>query len=490
MRFRLRKSKVFFDEMVSCLLFYTIAEQYMYNIPVMRYEGHECETYFYGNNVIPNQSKFYQEIQQSVHHVDSSTQYPPVNFTFDVMREATSVTKYDWYIRCDADTYVNMDRLYNLLTSLPAIKEPLLIGKKVFGRPHEVDLLNTSGYAEGGMCDIFNSAAARIIHTYADACRSHMPNIPKRNLHSDVELSRCATRHGVNLINHRRRDILPIYRDARRYGRFQTLSLCHLDYVLNQHRAKDKIFIHPIKNKEGRLFVKFYNRLLPHLKCQSTGAKSEFNVSVPLPSYVLGVRSERLPPGFFAMGSIHNRKEVATTHFLMPSEVHYIDNMYRLFEKSQSLQTVASFDNDIRFHKDMALLWKGYAPVISKTLSEGGVILLGSAIWSANMFRKMSLGEKHDFKCHPVNKFVFGSFAVLWSREARRVAMELLRIPLNQNPYPFDHIFTMIQALGYPVCFLHPPLVVHGSTSSTTDKSRRMVDRFEVHRWGKRDDFE
>jgi hypothetical protein len=151
-----------------------------------------------------------------VQKIDAPTnEYPPMNTQFKALRELVELD-YDWYVRCDPDTVVNENMLMYELREMSNVTYPVAYGKYGYGRKNEQPFLEISYYLQGGFCDTFNRATALVLRTRLEACRKwSWQHIPRKYLHSDVEISRCMLRNNVSLRNWPAKLTHPTYKISR-----------------------------------------------------------------------------------------------------------------------------------------------------------------------------------------------------------------------------------------------------------------------------------
>ena len=207
--------------------------------------------------------------------------------------------------------------------------------------------------------------------------------------------------------------------------------------------------------------------------------------------------------------------------FLTAGERGYRGSMRKLFGRlllKKVTGNVLVMDDDALFDCD---IWNKLKELLANqrcgshvqsNAEQGGVLLLGSAIWINGTYPERGnycAGWKltdADLKwakqngndasnppmCFNAHRKTFGTFAVIYhSSVFQRIFDWLVE---GTNPKPFDHIFPEISKAGHIVRVAHPPLAVQDVRhESQIDASRRqqhdMAFRAKMHRWGNLQNF-
>ena len=138
-----------------------------------------------------------------VRPVDAPEAYPPYEMNMAAWTTAAE-QPFPWYMRCDADAFVDFEVLLAALDEHDAAR-PTYIGLPGKGRRHERARLGLgqrtgfAAFAMGGTCEVMSQPAASALQANAAACaRATQAQLgpltrDSRHLyHHDVELGRCA----------------------------------------------------------------------------------------------------------------------------------------------------------------------------------------------------------------------------------------------------------------------------------------------------------
>ena len=119
--------------------------------------------------------------------VDDS--YPPQKKSFALLKYMSQyIGEYDWFMRCDDDIYLRVEKL-NLLLSQMNSNDLIYLGQPGAGFDWEVDQLYLNPndyYCMGGPGVVFSNALLKKIAPYLDYCLTHL-----YTTHEDVEVGRC-----------------------------------------------------------------------------------------------------------------------------------------------------------------------------------------------------------------------------------------------------------------------------------------------------------
>lgn len=201
--------------------------------------------------------------------------------------------------------------------------------------------------------------------------------------------------------------------------------------------------------------------------------------------------------------------------FLTAGERGYRGTMRKLFGKlllRKVTGNVLVMDDDAMFHCDIfdklkvLLANSRCGSQVQSTAENGGVLLLGSAIWINGTYpergtycagwkltdqdmkwAKQNSEDNSEPMCFNAHRKTFGTFAVIYHSSVFQKIFDWL--VEGSNPKPFDHIFPEISKAGHVVRVAHPPLAVQDVRhESQIDSSRRqqhdMAYRAKMHRWG------
>ena len=217
---------------------HTLAPKYIALIP------------FFTSNVSDINVKLFSRkfIHADVQVIPGPNEYPPVNFTFDVLEKIINYD-FDWYVRCDADSMVDYEQLKQYLMNIHDTR-PLWMGHRVFGRPFERHNLNITFYSEGGICDIFNFNAAVVLRKTLKHCRSNIFLAPSY-LHSDVEIGRCFHASGLTFIEHAKNKFYSVY--PVRNMQYRSVPLRKLVSIKDLYSP---IVLHPVKSSHSYRYLR------------------------------------------------------------------------------------------------------------------------------------------------------------------------------------------------------------------------------------------
>eukprot|EP00039_Didymoeca_costata_P004938 m.77113 g.77113 ORF g.77113 m.77113 type:complete len:453 (+) comp12602_c0_seq4:167-1525(+) len=200
--------------------------------------------------------------------------------------------------------------------------------------------------------------------------------------------------------------------------------------------------------------------------------------------------------------------------FLTAGERGYRDSMSKLFRnliQRNYTGNVLVVDDDVLFRCDFADKLKEVLQSprcgnhIQKHAVQGGVLLLGAAVWINGTYP-----DRGDFcagwnlieadlnwakeatkatpRCFNANRKTFGSFAVIYHSAVFPVILKWLE-NTKTTLYPYDHVYPMLFRAGYIVRVAHPNVAIQDVRHpSQVDTERRHQDdmekRAELHHWG------
>lgn len=125
------------------------------------------------------------------------TEYPPVKRNVAMLLEASAlIDRFDWILKVDDDTYVDIIRLQQLAYDLRDIASgPRFLGGRGFGRPSDKPHLElpTSGFCMGGPGYLLSKKALTTVMPHLQSCQDYFDRHEKRAYfwHSDVIISKC-----------------------------------------------------------------------------------------------------------------------------------------------------------------------------------------------------------------------------------------------------------------------------------------------------------
>lgn len=402
-------------------------------------------------------------------------EYPPVNKTFRTYEHMLhAYPRYDWYVRCDADAYVNASLLRATIDRYDEINDAVAFGSFAWGREHERRDLHLDGnfthYLNGGACEAVNAAAMlRLNATSIETCRRRSRSLVSvRFAHSDVEISRCLIWSGVTLRHESSMRTVSFTRTPNS-GRLESGSPCETPTAAAT--------MHPFKAPHMHLLL--HRRELCDLK--SSPKRATMPIPRRVPTFII-TRIEHprlsLPSPFHVVRVLAPSAASSASPFLTRGEVSYRDAMRRLLVRGSQYPIFASFDDDVRFSKTVERDWQD----ILHNRPMGGVLQMGASIWSTRTWREVLQVRSRVWNG---TSGVCGSFAVLWSRPAAIAAIAW--IDATVGLYPFDNVWPFLQELGYLWNFVHPPLaIMNVEKTSSIDPLRDggSARRHELHRWG------
>ncbi len=466
--------------MLNIVLARTVDSRYKKMMPLMmNYKSRGVDFVFYGE---PLNGKDLNNVQQRITDTlipinVSLNEYPPLRIQFSALMHLVRQER-DWYMRCDPDTNINIERLQYALRRV-STPHPVAYGKFGIGRINERRFLGIDHYLQGGFCDTFNHAAAqRLRQNLPDCLNWSLTHIPYKYLHSDVEISRCMSRNNITLENWR-----PPFFTHANYG----LSTKRRKYTLEPTKGEvcapttRALFSHPSKSAASYIIRQM---MLNQDRRACAAAEMQAPVELPIQTFVIDGVFPEILPYFMNSTNVTGAYGESPTQFLTKGEHGYKSSMRRILEIAldKNLDYFATFDNDAAIRKNFVKNMEQVWPTVKCTIEGGGVVLLGTAAWNRkliNLLQSMSLG------CFAYRKGVTGSFAVLWSKNAAKQAYMWNNM---HESMPFDHVWEFLMYLNVSVQFLQPSQIVHNLNGlpSRTDPTRA-TRNFSV--WGKHSDF-
>ena len=431
--------------------------------------------------------------------------YPPIEKTFRIYERMTSTHKdADWYVRCDADSYVVPSVLMQTLSSVDTslFQNGVAVGGRFAkGRAYERGRLGFglgfTRYLPGGSCEAVDRRAASRLAGRWGSCLNHsLRSRTNVNLHSDVEVSRCLVTNNVTLLS--LSDSFRTLKTSDRRGPLGSEDACanalprEGDGTATMHPFKEPCMHVALSRPAGICDVGKGSPV--------TSLKADANI----PSYVLSFSSQagrrQIPYPFSPWEVITPfRNPSSVSRFLTKGEISYRETMTTVLIRAlQRRQPVfATFDDDVVFRKNFSEQWTRFLSDLtdcSPPREDGGpdvgVVLLGASVWTTRAWTASERATKTR-KC--VSKLlvgtpgVMGSFAVLWTERAARVALAWLNA--TDHLYPFDHVWPAMTVAGVPWLFSAAPVAaMHTNHNSSVDERRPSGEsrRYELHRWGSR----
>jgi hypothetical protein len=120
-----------------------------------------------------------------------------------------------------------------------------------------------------------------------------------------------------------------------------------------------------------------------------------------------------------------------------------------------------------------------------------GILMLGATVWKEGWHILDRLNIKERGSCRNICSKTFGSFAVLYHKTTFKTILTWLNTTADD---PYDHVFTNLSRLGYPVRLAVPNLVIRDVTRiSLIDQPYNdtayydLKKRASIHRWNLND---
>ncbi|CAD5113982.1 DgyrCDS3145 [Dimorphilus gyrociliatus] len=125
--------------------------------------------------------------------VDDS-EYPPQKKSFRMLKYwcENYLDKYDWFLRADDDSYINMEKLKSWLVTIDS-RRAFMIGHPGQGKAEKkgkIGISSTDYYCMGGPGVLFSRVALKRICPYIKTCERSVVS-----RHEDVEIGRCVLAH-------------------------------------------------------------------------------------------------------------------------------------------------------------------------------------------------------------------------------------------------------------------------------------------------------
>ena len=243
-----------------------------------------------------------------------------------------------------------------------------------------------------------------------------------------------------------------------------------------------QLITHPIMylNDPWMFFFYYYD-----IKCVNYLEKE--NIPNFINSYVISfydINRSLFPKPFYPITVVRPNNIAKLSDTLSIGETNYIHNYKKILQSITSVTAI--FDDDVRFSKFFHLHWLDICnkKLLQKNVGNGGILLLGTSIWNNHVYSYIKSEKYNTVELANITTGVFGSFSVIWSVNAARVAVSVLD-KLQYN-HPLDHIFPLLHGMGIPVQFLKSPIVIMDVfKNSSLDKLRpKGLRRHTLHHWG------
>lgn len=452
--------------------------------------------------------------------------YPPYPKNMRLWRGLQKDMSANVFVRCDADTVVNATNLARLVDRFPD-GGIVYAGKLGTGRAHERAKLGLGtaafpNFVMGGMCEIVSHAA--LLAVDFDVCseltRAAIGPYTKGSAshHSDVELGRCFAHHGifgraVTSYTMRALRTVAITSTVRVPGG----SMC----AYNAVRSARDVTVHAIKrpmtwllassdshhfarnsdcscSHSPRMVLVDTGVVVPRCKLPRLG-----NATLSIESvHVMGTRSAArisdVPPLVGRVVVAHDavdRHQLHGTAALTSGEVAYLHATRRLLVAAVATGAAhfLVLEDDFLVHTDFVGRMHALQsdPCYGDALLAGGVVLLGSTVWSEAAWAAME-PEMRTSSCVDACRSLTGSYANVYSRQAAVAAIEW--IDVTGGAFPYDHVYPALVDAGHPVKAAWQPLFVAdvshpSSVNAFVAHKTDVAFRHSLHRWGPRSDY-
>tara|TARA_A100001015_G_scaffold279954_1_gene341607 strand:+ start:595 stop:1872 length:1278 start_codon:yes stop_codon:yes gene_type:complete len=243
-----------------------------------------------------------------------------------------------------------------------------------------------------------------------------------------------------------------------------------------------QLITHPIMylNDPWMFFFYYYD-----IKCVNYFEKE--NVPNLINSYVISfydINRSLVPKPFYPVTIIKPNNIEKLSDTLSIGETNYIYNYKKILQSITGVTAI--FDDDVRFSKFFHLHWLDICQknLLQKNVGSGGILLLGTSIWNDSVYSSIKSEKYNTVELANITTGVFGSFSIIWSVNAAKVAVSVL--DKLQYAHPLDHIFPLLHGMGIPVQFLKSPIVIMDVfKNSSLDMLRpKGLRRHALHHWG------
>lgn len=487
-------------------------------------------------------------------------EYPPVFRNVEMLQLVSQESeRYEWILKVDDDTYVNYEKLI-ALTETFADVEHAFLGSRGTGTSRDRDHLSLKKpFCLGGPGYLIKTKTLRVVSPHLKHCALEMKKEVANVWHSDIVISKCILNYtGLGCWEHSRMND-----KALRYN-----SAAFKNHYADTKHLYDTVTYHPLKTKTEMMVYHERNKCVvnPAVHYDLTGEikpecdpAGEFSYkSFPLMAFILSLDPDSKAvttrqhflesKGVTAVpfegvdgnkkwgheynyvydtksktsvmyhtsprtGKVTFRNE---SNFLTAGERGYRMSMLNLFTHLMSVNFIGSIivlDDDVYFRCDLIdrmttlLSNPRCGGHVYSNVATGGVLLLGSTIWSNGTFPKrgnyvagwrltdadLEWAKQRDNTSQPLcfnaHRKSVGSFAVIYHFSVFPEIVKWLNNHQTQLK-PYDHIFSDISKAGHVVRVAYPPIAIpevrHKSmVDPHRKKQNNMTLRLKLHRWGK-----
>ncbi|CAF1512077.1 unnamed protein product [Rotaria magnacalcarata] len=460
-------------------------------------------------------------------------EYPPVNKTFSMWAYfyQQHLSRYNYFMAIDADTYVNAKNLQIMLNSIKC--QNCYVGYPATGEPYERARLGLRAPYCLGMGYVIARNTLRRFAPNINVCRqSTVAN------HSDTELGRCIYRftsgisctrvstalERVMYTTNNQGTIIPFRRDS--HGRLQ------IEFPkAPPTRFFKAALVHPLKTSHA--FYQFHRQVKQQLRpvlppaflngsCVTNPViqnetfpqnrhVTECRLQVPtqypnhlrsLTAFIITLRGyeKRLKQTInnFKKHNIHLQRFYGVSNIRSPNttgmtqgEWNFRLTMTRLIQKviDAKLQQVLIVEDDAIPHNRFSQLFKElFDNHRCKECVFGGILMLGSTTWASGWKTLDRYNNVEKEVCRNICTENYGSFAVLLNQAVLQPILDWLRE--KNMPQPYDYVFAHVARLGYPVRLAIPNLIVSDIRHVSLIRPRpnhtnfhNLTYRAKLHRW-------
>ena len=157
-------------------------------------------------------------------------EYPPVHRNVEMLRLVWVSVTFDWVMKVDSDTYVNLWRLEALLRALPR-SDHAFLGGRGFGRPQDKPYLNLSApFCMGGPGYLVAKKTLGRVQNHLKSCM-YKTEVGSPGWHSDVVIGKCIYEHtslgchegdGIERVPHSVKNFFQLYNGSS--SRYDTVT--------------------------------------------------------------------------------------------------------------------------------------------------------------------------------------------------------------------------------------------------------------------------
>ncbi|CAF1029083.1 unnamed protein product [Rotaria sordida] len=461
------------------------------------------------------------------------TEYPPVNKTFLMWTYfyMQHLSRYDYFMAIDADTYVNVENLQIMLNEIKC--QDCYVGYPAKGEPYEQKQLGLRAPYCLGMGYVIARNTLGQFAPHIEICRrSTVAN------HSDTELGRCIYRFASGLsctktpislervmyttnnqgaiirFTHDSRGRLLIEFPKAPPTRFFKAALVHplkTSHAFYQFHRQVKLQLRPILPPaflNGSCVAnpviqnEIYPQNRPVLECRLRIPKqSVYNLS-SLSAFVITLRGyeQRVQRTInkFEKHDIHLQPFYGVSNVSIPNTTNITKGewnlrltMIRLIETAikANLQQVLIVEDDAIPHRRFSHLFKALIhDHRCRECVSGGILMLGSTTWSAGWKTLDRYNTVETGMCRNIGTETYGSFAILFHHATFQPILAWLKAKIM--PQPYDFVFAHLVRLGYPVRLALPNLVISDIRHESLIRPRpnntsfhNLTLRAKIHRW-------